>query len=89
MMCAMTSALGLFINEMTLGSRSVFLAAFIHAAVNAQVQGIWMWLFPQANPLLGGSFGLTAVLVWLGVGVLTLRLMARGRAREQESRILL
>ncbi|ADU63607.1 MAG: CPBP family intramembrane metalloprotease [Pseudodesulfovibrio sp.] len=87
MMCAMTSALGLFINEMTLGSRSVFLAAFIHAAVNAQVQGVWMWLFPQANPLLGGSFGLIAVLVWLGVGVLTVRLMARSRAREQGSRI--
>lgn len=84
MMCVATSALGLFINEMALYSRSVLLAAFIHAAVNAQVQGIWMWLFPQANPLLGGSFGLVAALVWLAAGLLCARTLARLEARNRD-----
>lgn len=84
MMCVATSALGVFINEMTLRSRSVLVAAFIHAAVNAQVQGIWMWLFPETNPLLGGSFGLTAALIWLAVGLLCARAVTRLEARDRE-----
>ncbi|MUM76382.1 CPBP family intramembrane metalloprotease [Pseudodesulfovibrio sp. F-1] len=84
MMCVVASALGVFINEMTLRSRSVVVAAFIHATVNAQVQGIWMWLFPETDPLLGGSFGLVAALIWLAAGLLCARAVARQETRDRE-----
>ncbi|MGL1864098.1 MAG: CPBP family intramembrane metalloprotease [Pseudodesulfovibrio sp.] len=77
MMCMLTSAFGLFINEMTLFYRSTILAAFIHAAVNAQGFGIWIWLFPDVNPLLGGGTGLTAIGIWLLVGGVTIKLLSR------------
>lgn len=68
MMCLLTTAFGMFLNEMTLHYRSAILAAFIHGAANAQGYGIWMWIFPDANPILGGGTGLTAVFVWLLAG---------------------
>ena len=56
MMClALHWPLALFLNEMTLHYRSSLLAGFIHGTANAQGYGIWMWLFPDAHPLLGGS----------------------------------
>jgi membrane protease YdiL (CAAX protease family) len=79
MMCMVTTAFGLFINEMFLHYRSVLLAAFIHAAVNAQAQGIWMWLFQDTDPLLGGGFGLTGAVVWLAVGAFCFRTLSRSR----------
>lgn len=82
MMCLMTSAFGLFINEMTLHYRSTYLAAFIHAAVNAQGFGIWMWLFPETNPFIGGSTGLTGLAIWLTIGLLTTNILARLKKRE-------
>jgi membrane protease YdiL (CAAX protease family) len=80
MMCAAAAACGLFINEMFLHSGSVLLAACVHAAVNAQAQGIWMWLFPTIDPLLGGAFGLTGVVVWLTAGALCASAIKRNRA---------
>lgn len=76
-MCVLASAFGLFINEMMLHYRSAFLAAFIHAAVNAQGFGIWMWLFPDVDPLLGGGTGLTAIAVWLVTGGVTMKILSR------------
>lgn len=69
MMCVVCSAFGLFLNEMALHYRSTILAAFIHAAVNAQGLGVWLWLFPDVNPILGGTTGLTGVAVWLIMGI--------------------
>lgn len=77
MMCVLTTAFGLFLGEMTLHYRSVLLAAFIHGAVNAQGYGIWSWLFPGTDPLLGGGTGLTGVAVWLVTGVITLHILGR------------
>lgn len=67
-MCGMTTALGIYINEMTLQSRSTILAGWIHGAFNGQAYGIWRILFPDANPLLGGFTGLTGIAVWAAVG---------------------
>ncbi|MCJ2165041.1 MULTISPECIES: CPBP family intramembrane glutamic endopeptidase [unclassified Pseudodesulfovibrio] len=77
MMCLLCTAFGLFLNEMTLHYRSSLLAGFIHGTANAQGYGIWMWLFPDAHPLLGGSAGLTGVLVWLVVSGLAMAALSR------------
>lgn len=82
MMCALTTAFGLLIGEMTLHYRSVLLAAFIHAAVNAQGYGIWYWLFPDTHPLLGGGTGLTGVVVWLLLGLAVTFILPRLRTTE-------
>lgn len=79
MMCILTTAFGLFLNEMTLHYRSVLLAAFIHAAVNAQGFGVWHWLFPDVNPLLGGPTGLAGIAVWGMVGFGTMVVLKRLR----------
>lgn len=72
-MCMMTTALGIFINEMTLRYRSSILAGSIHGAFNGQGYGIWRILFPDANPLLGGITGLVGILVLTGLGLWTIR----------------
>ncbi len=77
MMCVLTTAFGLFLNEMTLHYKSSILAAFIHGAINAQGFGIWMWVFPDANPMLGGGTGLTAIAIWLLTGFVTMKILAR------------
>ncbi len=68
MMTGMTTALGIYINELSLRHRSSILAGWMHGAVNGQVYGVWRILFPGVNPLLGGFTGLVGIMVWLGVG---------------------
>jgi hypothetical protein len=65
-MCALTTALGIYLNELTLRYRSSILAGSIHGIFNGQGYGIWRQLFPTVNPLLGGVTGL------VGIAVLTL-----------------
>ena len=77
MMCLLSTAFGFFLGEMTMFYRSSLLAGFIHGAVNAQGYGIWPWLFPGVNPLLGGSTGLTGVAVWLAVGWIAMKILAK------------
>lgn len=77
MMCLLSAALGIFLNEMTLYYRSALLAGFIHGAVNAQGFGIWPWLFPNVHPMLGGGSGLTGVAIWLIVGWAAMKILAR------------
>ena len=60
-MCGLTTALGIFINEMTLRYKSSILAGSIHGAFNGQGYGIWRQLFPTVNPLLGGMTGLVGI----------------------------
>jgi uncharacterized protein len=72
-MCMLTTAIGIFINEMTLRYQSSLLAGWIHGAFNAQGYGIWRTLlFPTVNPLLGGFGGLVgiAVIALFGLGTL-------------------
>jgi hypothetical protein len=70
-MVGMTTALGVYLNELTLRYRSSILAGSIHGAFNGQAYGIWRVLFPDTNPLLGGVTGLLgiAVMTVLGLGV--------------------
>jgi hypothetical protein len=68
-MCAMTTAIGIYINEMSLRYRSSLLAGWIHGAFNGQGYGIWRILFPTVNPLIGGFTGLVGILIWFGVGL--------------------
>lgn len=77
MMCVLTIAFGLFLNEMTRHYKSSILAAFIHGAVNAQGVGIWTWMFPDTNPMLGGGTGLTAIAVWLVTGFAAMKILTR------------
>lgn len=68
-MCGMTTALGIFINEMTLRCKSSILAGSIHGAFNGQGYGIWRQLFPTVNPLLGGMTGLVGMAVMAALGL--------------------
>lgn len=77
MMCILSTAFGIFINEMTLHYRSTFLAAFIHAAVNAQGYGIWAWIFPDTDPIQGGGTGFLAIAVWLVTGAITVLILSK------------
>lgn len=72
-MCGMTTALGIFLNEMTLRYKSSILAGSLHGAFNGQGYGIWRQLFPTANPLLGGITGLVGIGVLLLFGIWTVR----------------
>ncbi len=66
-MTALTTILGSIINELTLWSKSVFLASFVHGAFNSQAYGVWGMVVPDTNPLLGGITGLTgfaAMALW-------------------------
>jgi hypothetical protein len=70
LMCFGTIAIGTFINEFALAYRSTLLAAFIHAAINAQAYGVWKYIFPDNNPVLGGDTGLTGIICWLVASLL-------------------
>lgn len=76
MMCILSVAFGFFINEMTLHYRSSILAGFIHGAFNAQGFGIWLWIFPNTHPILGGPFGMVGAACWLILGLATTRILA-------------
>lgn len=68
-MVVMTTALGIYINELTLRNRSSILAGWIHGAFNGQAYGIWRILFPRVNPLVGGFTGVIGASVWLILGL--------------------
>lgn len=70
MMCLLSIAFGYFINELTLHYKSTILAGFIHGAFNAQGFGIWLFLFPDANPLLGSPSGIVGAAYWLLAGLI-------------------
>lgn len=82
MMALLCYAFGLLLNEMTLHYRSVLLAAFIHGAVNAQGYGVWPWLFPDTDPMLGGGTGITGVAVWLAIGSITTCILIKLRRSD-------
>ncbi len=73
-----TTALGLYINELTLHYRSAILAGWIHGVFNAQAYGIWgALLFAGANPFLGGISGLVGIAVLLVLGLLAIQWFKR------------
>ncbi|WP_419784944.1 CPBP family intramembrane glutamic endopeptidase [Pseudodesulfovibrio sp.] len=85
MMCILCTAFGIFLGEMTLHFRSALLAGFIHGAVNAQGFGIWPWLFPNVNPVLGGGSGLTGAAIWLAAGLSAWWWCERRRQQDRET----
>jgi membrane protease YdiL (CAAX protease family) len=72
-MMALTTALGTYINEMTVHHESSILAGWMHGVFNSQAYGIWRVLFPSVNPLLGGMTGLVGIAVWSAVGYWSMR----------------
>lgn len=65
MFIALTTAFGIYINELTLRYRRSILAGWIHGVFNSQRFGVWALLFPVVNPLLGGFSGIVGIVVWL------------------------
>jgi hypothetical protein len=76
----MTTALSIFMNEMTLRYRSAILAGWIHGLFNCQAYGIWRLIFPTINPLLGGITGLVGVLLLSMLGIGTVLIFKRNLA---------
>lgn len=79
-MIGLTTAFGIYINEMTLRHRSVILAGWIHGAFNGQFYGIWYMLFPNVNPLLGGVTGVVGITVWTALGLVV---VGKGEGRTR------
>jgi hypothetical protein len=48
-MVGLTTALGVYINELTLRYRSTILAGWLHGLFNSQGYGIWRILFPTST----------------------------------------
>jgi hypothetical protein len=72
-MIFLTTAIGLFINEMTLRYKSAILAGWIHGVFNSQSYGIWRsLLFPNVQPLLGGIMGAVGIIVLIAIGFVTM-----------------
>jgi uncharacterized protein len=67
-MCGLTTAFGIFVNELTLRHNSTILAGWMHGVFNSQSYGIWRILFVGVNPLLGGITGVVSMAVWAGLG---------------------
>lgn len=80
-MCALTTAIGIFLNEMTLRYKSSILAGSIHGAFNGQGYGIWRQLFPNVNPLLGGMTGIVGIVVFTALGLWVARW--KGGSKQQ------
>lgn len=70
---ALLSVLGIYMNELTLRHKSSVLAGWIHGAFNSQKLGIWTFLFPGVNPLIGGYAGVCGIAVWLLLGLYELK----------------
>jgi uncharacterized protein len=74
MMIGMTTAIGLYINELALRYKSAILAGWVHGVFNSQAYGIWrMLLFANTHPILGGITGLVGLVVLTLVGFATIR----------------
>lgn len=65
----LTTALGIYLNELTLRHHSSILAGWIHGVFNTQRFGVWALLFPDTNPLLGGFSGILGIAIWLVLGI--------------------
>ncbi len=70
---AMLFSFGIYLNELTLRHHSCLLAGWIHGVFNSQKLGIWVLLFPDVNPLIGGYAGVCGIVVWLALGLYEMR----------------
>jgi membrane protease YdiL (CAAX protease family) len=67
--CAFTTAIGLIQCSLLLRYRSVLLTSFLHGAINAEANGIWLLLFTGVSTLWGGTVGLVGILIFGGFGI--------------------
>jgi hypothetical protein len=82
-MIFLTTAIGLYINEMTLRYQSCILAGWVHGVFNSQSYGIWrMLLFPNANPIFGGITGLIGIFVIACMGFMTVQWAKRSQVSQ-------
>ncbi len=86
MMVLLTTALGIFVNEMTLHYQSAILAGWIHGVFNSQAYGIWrMLLFAGTNPVLGGITGLVGIVIMAITGFATMLWLKRAESHAGNS----
>jgi membrane protease YdiL (CAAX protease family) len=65
---AMTTGIGIYINELALQNNSCIIAAWAHGIFNCQKLGVWSLIFPKYNPLIGGFAGVIGIVVWFALG---------------------
>jgi membrane protease YdiL (CAAX protease family) len=73
----LTTAFGIYLNEITLHYNSSILAGWVHGVFNSQKLGLWAILFPTMNPIFGGFAGLLGIAVWLTLGLLQISFIKR------------
>jgi membrane protease YdiL (CAAX protease family) len=73
----LTTAFGIYLNEITLHHNSSILAGWVHGVFNSQKLGLWAILFPTMNPIFGGFAGLLGIAVWLTLGLLQISFIKR------------
>ena len=72
LMVLLTTAISIYMNELTLRYKSAILAGWVHGVFNSQAYGIWrMLLFANTNPVLGGITGLLGIAVLFITGLVT------------------
>lgn len=82
MMIGLTTAISLYINELTLRYKSAILAGWAHGVFNSQSYGIWrMLLFSNTHPILGGITGLVGIAILALVGFATIQWAKRSVPR--------
>ncbi len=83
-MVLLTTAIGFYINELTLHYRSALLAGWIHGVFNSQLYGIWRsLLFAGTNPFLGGITGLVGIVMISILGIITMQWVKHTKADLQ------
>jgi hypothetical protein len=80
MFVTLTTVFGIYMNELTLRHNSSILAGWIHGVFNTQRLGMWVLLFPNVNPWLGGFSGVLGIGIWLILGIWETRRSIRPRA---------
>jgi membrane protease YdiL (CAAX protease family) len=71
----LVTSLGIWMGYIWFQTRSTVLAAFMHAVFNANAYGVWSMLFISDSKLLVGAIGLVNTILFVCLGILTLRKM--------------
>lgn len=83
MFMLLTTAFGIYLNELTVRHRSSVLAGWAHGVFNSQKLGVWALLFPGINPLLGGYAGIVGIGIWFVLGMWVIRHPGRGKRKNR------